>query len=906
MSAAISGTEAMASLSDSRQPFRVLNPATQEIKYLHYLEARTGRPRRARRREQASIYYAISYVWSDWKIRTSDNLPNWNLIHGRLLQLSTTPLFESSETSPEDRPEAFHCWVDCKCIDQASASDKAYWVPRMNNIFYGAKCTLLLLRNIDLTGVFLLNERIKCSYAPSTANETAVATTSQHQCLFDPSCVSLQDVIAPEVESLCLDALQALWNGEWRKRAWIFQEILLSERYILTWGDTAEVYHIDLERIGYITAFLHARHPQRVWLYDFWSWCKRCACIRQFYTEDCDMGATILPLAESLVATIPCDKYYALCGILGLETIQYNPLHTAEEAMDVVIAALTLHGRMGWVYAIPGSSHEEISFSTRNMAPFTLTKKRLQKSVSLRDPFFSHQYFGFNAAQRGQITVSDSFLDMHKRIGLLGIEILRSSRLPGQHRNFLLSHYKRAPFVERNFFNLLFRLGYDEVLPLCNTALMKILFRALDNSRLNLSLLEDDENRECCLWFITISLCYIGQRELNRIRDAKARQAVHVFGAHLKHLCERLAMEKNLRILQWQPLTAQSPTAASDRGRRLAAYNGPLDPAGKIVWSVESSHSSNSLLFIADEAQRTVPLPEQVLEYAKASSAAAGPSIPASGSSATPLAFYGVLYQLEGPRWPASSYESAYHDEPDMPESHGARTESGVLDIVGILARSVMELPVQIHRAVGDRSPAPIQRKDVKFLTFRRSSISLSSHSVFSVDEDYTESSPTHSVHDQQSPTQGHSFAPGPPFAQPPPDGASSAAPERFMHGAIGANDRAGARSAANVVTPSLPVQSSQVASTSLEAFLAGLGFHAPERGTASPATPTSQGPTLSITGTSRCPEDHIAAQAGRDDSEIWSLITEEGLPNMSGLLGLFPNLSWQTLENVVSLRGPE
>jgi len=85
--------------------------------------------------------------------------------------------------------------------------------------------------------------------------------------------------------------------------------------------------------------------------------------------------ANILQMASELEATVPCDRYYALCGILRLKRIQYNSNHTADRAFYTIIEALTKAGRLSWLYEIPPRiEYADIELSGNSMAPFVLTR----------------------------------------------------------------------------------------------------------------------------------------------------------------------------------------------------------------------------------------------------------------------------------------------------------------------------------------------------------------------------------------------------------------------------------------------------------------------------------------------------------------------------------------------------
>jgi len=118
------------------------------------------------------------------------------------------------------------------------------------------------------------------------------------------------------------------------------------------------------------------------------------------------MEATILQLAQDLESTVPSDKYYALCGILGLTEVRYDAEHTAEEALNNVISALTRQGRLGWMYAIPsGVGSSGIALSDQCMAPFVLTRKKRQTSAGVtRESFTTEYLIGLTGVEVGFIS----------------------------------------------------------------------------------------------------------------------------------------------------------------------------------------------------------------------------------------------------------------------------------------------------------------------------------------------------------------------------------------------------------------------------------------------------------------------------------------------------------------------
>ncbi|CAJ2500184.1 Uu.00g030370.m01.CDS01 [Anthostomella pinea] len=280
-------------------------------------------------------HVAISYVWSEWQQSTgSGGLPDWPLLRARLRELVGPGASSFMRVTTGHR---LNCWLDSKCIDQASAADKAYWIPQMDEVYSEARCTVLLLRGVDLGVLAEAEQRLACDIDDDT-----------HSCLLAQSCTALTDLSGlPELEMVAV--VRQLWDGTWRRRAWIFQEILLSDEYILSGENNTQ---LRLSDIGVLAGLLFRRLPEKGFWNKFSDWCRRLLWLRRRYFNYNLCAASILQMAQGLEAAVPADKYYALCGILRLESLSYNRDHTAHEALQAVCFELTRKGALSWLYAI--------------------------------------------------------------------------------------------------------------------------------------------------------------------------------------------------------------------------------------------------------------------------------------------------------------------------------------------------------------------------------------------------------------------------------------------------------------------------------------------------------------------------------------------------------------------------
>jgi hypothetical protein len=305
-------------LSRGRSGFSMIDPETEL--YHHKL----GRAQ----------HVAISYVWSEWQNLPGSGLPDWQLLRTRLLELVGQSASSFMKILTGHR---VNCWLDSKCIDQSSSEDKSYWIPRMDEVYSEARCTILLLRNIDLGPLVEAEQCLACDIDDDS-----------HNCLLTQSCTAITD-ISDALSLMVVAVLKALYDGTWRKRAWIFQEILLSEEYVLSGENNKQ---LKLSDCGVLASLLFRKYPNQPWLGDFANWCRRLFYLRKRYHLYDLCIANVLQMAQSLQATVEADKYYALSGLLRLKTIKYNGAHSADDALKALICKLTEQGRLSWLYAI--------------------------------------------------------------------------------------------------------------------------------------------------------------------------------------------------------------------------------------------------------------------------------------------------------------------------------------------------------------------------------------------------------------------------------------------------------------------------------------------------------------------------------------------------------------------------
>lgn len=458
-------------IGQDRSSFALINPSTE---LYHRKLDFSGLLRNSCR-----PHVAISYVWSEWKHNPSDNLPEWSLIRKRLLGILGP---KASAAIRLETGNASCCWLDSKCVDQDSISSKSYWIPRMDEIYAKAKCTVLLLNGSSFSVLIPVVESMKCK-----VKSKARIVDWPHSCLLSQSCTVLPSLSTDE-ESACIQALRRLYDGNWRKRAWIFQEILLSKNYILSFeaGSTAELCDI-----GVLANLLLQRHPNESWLGSFSDWSRRLFYLRRFYAESKYhhlSDANILQMARGLESSVAADKIYALCGILRLKDVPYNSKHSAEEAFQVVVGELVKRGRMAWLYAVPAQLNGEgIPLNEANMTPFVLTRLSNTLARNRNKMHVSNTSIRMPVLHLGKIT----------RTKLLADVLQKASDWNKEHKSFDF-----PPELEFLFFlpKIVRRVALDMVNPL----LIEPLFSQISDG---LGITPESGSRPTRVWRMIMALC---------------------------------------------------------------------------------------------------------------------------------------------------------------------------------------------------------------------------------------------------------------------------------------------------------------------------------------------------------------------------------------------------------------
>ncbi|KAH6666203.1 hypothetical protein B0J14DRAFT_678161 [Halenospora varia] len=502
-------------LGEKRSSFALIDPSTE---LYHRKLDRHGWLNNSLRQ-----HVAISYVWSEWKQNPDDQLPDWRLIRDRLLCIL------GSSTSSDIRVRtgnASCCWLDSKCVDQDSPSSKSYWIPRMDEVYAEAKCTVLLLRDPSLSVLVPIVQNMICNVKSKTS-----MLDWPHSCLLSQSCTTLP-TLSIEDEKEC--------------------EILLSKNYLLSLHDGD---YIELGDVGVIAGLLFQQHPEEIWLGDLSDWCRRLFYLRHFYTETEFhhlSEANVLQMATGLEATVPADKIYALCGILKLKNVPYNMNHSADEAFQVVVDALVKKGRLAWLYAIPPPLNDKgLQLREANITPFVLTRMSDSFVGNRNKMHFSETSVGFPVLSMGEITQTK----------LLAQVLQEASNWVKENGNvYFPAELKYLFFVPK----IIRRIALDLVNPLLIDPLFDQICRGLDISR-------EAESRPTRVWRMIMALftrevTYASRKE-GSTTDADEIANVNLADSAAQSLQGRLRIVQNeFSVLWWNSDDGKTSTETLSLG----------------------------------------------------------------------------------------------------------------------------------------------------------------------------------------------------------------------------------------------------------------------------------------------------------------------------------------------------
>ena len=306
---------------------------------------------------------------------------------------------------------------------------------------------------------------------------------------------------------------------------------------MLSWNNNGD--WLLLDDIGVIATAFFYRHPSEQWICQLGDWCRRLWYLRQFYREEMHElnDANVLQLAYELEATIPSDKYFALCGILRLKSVKSDAKVSADQALHIVMGALFKQGRMSWLYAIPRALKEtDLELQDGRMSPFVLTRSKEQLWITANNTKCIDQTMSREAVPVGTIVRSEPLLEVFRNT----FSLLKSTKdfsFPPD-----LAHFGQVPWIIR-------RLSLEIVEPLFVEPVFGKLCKILGLERNVRS-----ESRKA--WLLVMFLSMLSADEMEGFEEDEDKNILAAAAWSLQRHIE--SVQEHFNLVQWQSNTVEN------------------------------------------------------------------------------------------------------------------------------------------------------------------------------------------------------------------------------------------------------------------------------------------------------------------------------------------------------------
>lgn len=257
---------------------------------------------------------ACSYTWSERE-------PHRHVVVNNKKLLVRDNIWQCLKHMKRPNMLSHPLWIDCICIDQKNADEKAQQVARMSNIFLSARTVFVWLGSTSRR------------FQPENVKGHALLRDVLH----DPTQVGLLEPIFHRQDSIAFEAVDQLmrlvYNEYWH-RLWIIQEVVLARRARVILGN----FLIEPNTlVGPVIDVTHASKPV------YYAWLRRQRdstfkdrglgildhhpmLLMESWHSDLmgDVGlATLIDSHRTQLCTDPRDRIY---GFLGLTSSRYSPI----------------------------------------------------------------------------------------------------------------------------------------------------------------------------------------------------------------------------------------------------------------------------------------------------------------------------------------------------------------------------------------------------------------------------------------------------------------------------------------------------------------------------------------------------------------------------------------------------
>ena len=314
---------------------------------------------------KAPKFFAVSYCWGSPTQKSTIHLTNvapfCDLGDDNTLEIPATliPLLYRIRGWPV---KARTLWIDSVCLNQMDNDEKTANVPKMRQVYMKAAVTVSWL-GLEVEGTaaaFEYASRLHTIYIHEMADQGKHVLIAEEEKEEVPH-------VQVKVGDPALETLLCLLNRPYFERAWVIQEVIVSNEVwflcgsaIITWSSLLTAY-----------VYLMATKP---WLWEFYPGLRTHLVLLMKFSEqewtsgaDVDCFGTLLRHRMCLSGD-PRDKVYAFYGMRckkALEDLGIEPNYDAETTTEVMytrLAARALHKAHVAVLHVPRliiTPHEE-------------------------------------------------------------------------------------------------------------------------------------------------------------------------------------------------------------------------------------------------------------------------------------------------------------------------------------------------------------------------------------------------------------------------------------------------------------------------------------------------------------------------------------------------------------------
>ncbi|CZR63943.1 uncharacterized protein PAC_13840 [Phialocephala subalpina] len=276
------------------------------------------------------LYEAVSYCWGDPQDVSTITCNGNKLLVPRRLETALRNM------RYPDRPRVL--WADAICINQSDLAERESQVKLMRRIFSRAQRTLIFLGSEDE------KHQQKLSMFASATIKMGVSIFSRRVAVATSPQVRVWDaggshprILAPFSNEFYHELIGML-RGSWFRRAWVVQEVAVSSKATIFWGNA----RYDWEDVIRALKFMSKANFPLAFIVTL----ENISAIeeeRMFYIGGYNKLSGVLLRHQRCLATDPRDKVYSFCGLVETSSKRPPPVRiTYKDDVAVVYQEVAL------------------------------------------------------------------------------------------------------------------------------------------------------------------------------------------------------------------------------------------------------------------------------------------------------------------------------------------------------------------------------------------------------------------------------------------------------------------------------------------------------------------------------------------------------------------------------------